>query len=236
MATVANVADDELITTAWGNSVSGELNSNAVKADGTRVMAAPLTLVGADPTTANHATRKQYVDDQIASRVAITGSTMTGALFAPHIFMTLPQQTAGTALTRKDYVDGQISTYAARQTSASPTGGNCPAGITGLSGTLLIPGNDIIMFWTITWNYQFSGQSTGSEYRVRMINASTGSALAISGWGHYEASKSYRNTFLARIGPIGSSNVLVGFQVEIATSGANTNVSGLAVGLGGIAG
>lgn len=44
------------------NDLLGFINTNAIQKDGSLAMTAQLSLLAADPTTANHATRKQYVD------------------------------------------------------------------------------------------------------------------------------------------------------------------------------
>lgn len=79
MATILNVAPNTTVTTVWGNSVADELNLRVLKLAG-GTMTGDLTLRNADPTAANHAARKSYVDAAAAKQVANTGDTMTGTL------------------------------------------------------------------------------------------------------------------------------------------------------------
>jgi hypothetical protein len=74
---------EKLYTSAGGAEVSGDLS-----------------ILNAAPTAVSHATRKDYVDDGLALKLALAGGTMTGQIngIAP---------TADANLTRKDYVDGR---------------------------------------------------------------------------------------------------------------------------------
>lgn len=86
MTTVPSVADGQLIATSWGNTVATVVNGEVVRKDGA-TMTGMLVLPGTNPTTANQATRKGYVDAQITNsvtnRVSVSGDTMTGALILP---------------------------------------------------------------------------------------------------------------------------------------------------------
>jgi hypothetical protein len=66
-------------------------------------MQQPLTLPG-DPSTANQAANKGYVDGRSALSLPLTGGTVTG-----HVSGITP--TDAPHLTRKDYVDGQDALY-----------------------------------------------------------------------------------------------------------------------------
>ena len=131
MATIATVAPDTLITSAWGNSVASELNNQCLKKTGGN-MTGHLTVDGAitanggvvledAPTATWHATRKDYVDNAIATAgnayVAVTGDTMTGNLQVggnPYV-----DNTAGSHVG----AEGQIATHvtaAAGAGSANP--------------------------------------------------------------------------------------------------------------------
>lgn len=85
------------------------LNAETVHKDGSIAMTGILALPGSDPTTANQATRKAYVDAQdtainatIAAKVAKAGDTMTGALTLP-----ASDPTDANHAARKTYVDAQ---------------------------------------------------------------------------------------------------------------------------------
>lgn len=74
----STVASGELITSQWGNDVVETIGNRLALAGGT--MTGHITLVNADPTAANHATRKSYVDGLVASRLPLAGGNMTGLL------------------------------------------------------------------------------------------------------------------------------------------------------------
>jgi hypothetical protein len=104
MATIPGVSNNELVRTTWGNAVATELNGNVVKKTAAQTLAGPVTITSGTPsastltvaglvtangqvaitdtlpTAANHATRKDYVDDVRDDCVAIAGDTMTGGL------------------------------------------------------------------------------------------------------------------------------------------------------------
>jgi hypothetical protein len=86
MTTVPGVADGQLIATSWGNTVATVVNGEVVRKDGS-TMTGMLVLPGTNPTGANQATRKGYVDAAIANAVtgyvSRSGDTMTGALILP---------------------------------------------------------------------------------------------------------------------------------------------------------
>lgn len=96
-------------STQWTNIAGSAISGEAafVLLDGSRPMTGALSLVPSDPTNADHATRKSYVDaaDTAAlananSRVAKAGDVMTGMLTLP---ATPP--TAANHATGKGYVD-----------------------------------------------------------------------------------------------------------------------------------
>jgi len=96
MATQINTPDavpNELITAAWGDAVRGDLNrlnANKVEATGDS-MTGMLILPSTNPTNANHAARKGYVDAQVATSVrdnVTANQTMRGPLTAPHFVAT----------------------------------------------------------------------------------------------------------------------------------------------------
>ena len=82
MTTVPNVADGQLISTAWGNTVATVTNTELVRRDGS-MMTGALILPG-PPAGPSQATTKSYVDGAIASaandKVNKAGDTMTGIL------------------------------------------------------------------------------------------------------------------------------------------------------------
>ena len=84
---------NELIPASWGDAVRGDLqrlNTTKVEASGDS-MTGMLLLPGTNPTNANHAARKGYVDAQVATSVRDNvegGQTMKGSLTAPNMFVT----------------------------------------------------------------------------------------------------------------------------------------------------
>ena len=80
-----------------GDTMTGNLTVPAVN------------LSASQSSAPNTATRKDYVDGEIAKRVAKTGDTMTGNLTAPKVLVSGAQGTESNALTRKDYVDAELA-------------------------------------------------------------------------------------------------------------------------------
>lgn len=87
MTKILNVAPGTTVLSAWGNSVTDELNNRTLKIDGLKSqdgtvmqMTGDLLLRNADPTNANHAARKSYVDAKDTLNLKLTGGTLTGTL------------------------------------------------------------------------------------------------------------------------------------------------------------
>ena len=80
-----------------GDTMTGNLTVPAVN------------LSASQSSAPNTVTRKDYVDGEIAKRVAKTGDTMTGNLTAPKVLVSGAQGTESNALTRKDYVDAELA-------------------------------------------------------------------------------------------------------------------------------
>ena len=74
-------------------------------------MTGMLSLPGANPSSLNHATRKGYVDEQMETRVAVSGDSMSGDLdMGTHRVTNLDAPTGANDAVRKSYVDTASST------------------------------------------------------------------------------------------------------------------------------
>ena len=160
MATIPGRNDGELIRTDWGDAVANELNGQCVKKTGSQTMAGPLTVTGAvatgstmsvtgalfaggqvaitpaAPTATTHATRKDYVDGLIGTRVATAGDTMTGHLYVGNV---PSEANDGLALRTDGHVYSVITTGSAisvpnlivSRAGTVPVGGALPSDIGG---------------------------------------------------------------------------------------------------------
>ena len=105
----------------------------------------PAVLMSAvQQTREDSATRKDYVDGQIAKQVSKAGDTMTGNLTAPTVWVSSAQNASASALTRKDYVDAQVATRAPSShthNSSEITGGSTAilTGTIASGGTIPLP-------------------------------------------------------------------------------------------------
>lgn len=119
--TVANASVNNLFV----NTVVGSftVNATATFTNTTTFNVIPV-LPGSDPSTANQAARKAYVDTQRDTRVAKAGDTMTGALVLP-----ASDPVGNNDAARKAYVDVQRDTRVAK------------AGDT-MTGALVLPASD----------------------------------------------------------------------------------------------
>lgn len=134
MTTVPNVADGQLISTSWGNTVAAVVNAEVVRKDGA-TMTAPLVLPAADPTGANQAARKGYVDAAAAGRLNVAGGVLSGNLDMAHNFViNLPNPTAAEHAARKSYVDSAVNSMGATKVSVAGDG---------MTGTLNMNNNTV---------------------------------------------------------------------------------------------
>ena len=199
MATIPGVVADQPVVIEWGNSVAAELNNECIKRNGTRVMTAALTLVNANPTDDNHATRKKYVDDIVLPK---TGGTITGALTVNGLLTANAQilisdalPTAANHATRKDYVDDVRNDCVAitGDTMTGTLGINPTAAstclllrsqATGTGGALVNAPNIGFYNNTTAIRYGYIQASSGSLYLV----SETGDVTLNSGGGQVRSS------------------------------------------------
>lgn len=70
------------------------VNTDVIRTDGTNAMAAQLTLTGSDPTNANHAARKSYVDGLTLRAHGSTSQAFTADNWTTVAFSTVDEDTA----------------------------------------------------------------------------------------------------------------------------------------------
>ena len=174
MTTVPNVADGQLIATSWGNTVANVVNGEVVRKDG-GTMTGALVLPSSDPTGANQASRKGYVDGRIATRLPLDGGGLTGNLdMNNNLVISLGAPTADGHAARKSYVDTQVT--GAKNYADSQANARVARGGDTMSGNLNMGGNTINNLRdptvgqeaaTFSWcNGRFELKST-SDYRLK---------------------------------------------------------------------
>jgi Chaperone of endosialidase len=170
MATIANVAPDELIESAWGNSIANELNGNTVKRAGAQSMAGPLTVSGT-ATVASLTTTG-------AGNVAVGGSVVapSGNVGAGNT----PSDVAAGALLRNDgIISGTVNdptplttpSLTLQRTGVSAGVGGLYVSFRRLAGSTQIGSISIVTGPAVAYN-------TSSDRRLKDIIGDVGDAVA----------------------------------------------------------
>lgn len=137
------------------------------------------------------------------------------------------QAPAGTQWIRIAGVWRLQAAMAIQQWNVSVFGNNFGQGINTLFGSFTMITANVPMYWNVWWNYAFSGHSVASDYRTRLFRTSDGAAVAISGYDHYAASQPLTGVHMSSFHRVADSPPQeIGFQLEVVTAFANTNIQG----------
>lgn len=133
-------------------------------------LSAPCVLPASDPTLANQAARKAYVDAQDALRLALTGGTLTGAL----VLNADPSAALGAAT--KQYVDGADNELRGGVSSLIATTSGTAHDVTGLPS------------WVNEIEVMFRGVSlTGTD--PMLVQLGTSSGIVSAGYQSFSFSR-----------------------------------------------
>jgi len=117
-----------------------------------------------------------------------------------------------------------------QQVSVPISGSNVGQGLNTLTGQFTMLSSTTPRLWNVFWEYAFSGHTLSSVYRTRIVRLSDNSPMAISGYGSYHANEPFTGSHMSSFYKFANSpNESFGFQLEIGTQFANTNVNGGAI-------
>jgi hypothetical protein len=165
---------NELITAAWGDTVRGDLqrlNSTKVERTGDS-MSGMLILPGTNPTNANHAARKGYVDAQVSTsvRTGVTATqTLAGALSAPNLLVTAsPPSTNANAVVPRQEMNALLANRVSRN-------GDTMQGVLTLDSSVGDP-TGTNAYTRRSWQVATFQQKSGCDYRLKERLGSIGDA------------------------------------------------------------